>query len=347
MIKEPYHTKILHDYPAFEWVDIELEDGGGFQDTMGMIQEDRVALFIVDQPYVGSVTGSHITHYWNLSDIKAGQGVSEWFLWKFVLPSEGYPPIEVPYSPTWNDTSYADRVWMSPITSRPRTMWQVRQLELPRRSSTTDVLIRQYVYGPMPKGFWCFNANQKYYPTTVYTGHVCSLIRGRRVSTSGTVYSRELYRIASSSGAVRQEQGYVASSYWSSSWRTHTFGGYTQNGARVSKVFGTEEGDYLIFEVGVRQAATTTGVTIEIEFGDFADDFLQYRTDPEPRSLNPFLTIWSAPDVYHTGEGQGDFWLPRRRPCRFVSIGESVDWPEPSSQGNTGSLNEVAFGESV
>jgi hypothetical protein len=116
--------------------------------------------------------------------------------------------------------------------------------------------------------------------------------------------------------------------------------------------FGTEEGDYLVYEIGCFQPPRGGSVVVEVEFGDFSDEFCTY-TYPSyvpvqtSYSVNPFLTIWSfmRPDL--TGEGQGDFWLPRRRPCRFVSIGEPVDWPEPSSQGNTGSLNEVAFGEYV
>jgi hypothetical protein len=345
MIKEPYYTKILHDYPAFEWVDVELEDGSGFQDTMDMIQEAKIALFIVDQPYYGPVTGNYIMRHWSVNDIKANQGVREWYLWKFVLPSEGYPPIEIPYSTRWHDTSYADRVWMYPITSRPRTMWQIRRLELPSRDSITNVLIRQYVYGPMPKGFWCFDASQKYWPILgPCTGFVRNLARGRIVSTLGAVYSYGTYRIVSPDGIVRQEQGYVTPWGWPHRWGVIHFS-LTGGATMVSKSFGTEEGDYLVFEIGVQQ--TKSPVIIEIEFGDFADDFLQYHTDPEPRSLNPFLTVWSAPDLYHTGEGQCDFWLPRRRPCRFVSIDEPVDWPEPSSQGNAAGLNEVAFGESV
>jgi hypothetical protein len=127
---------------------------------------------------------------------------------------------------------------------------------------------------------------------------------------------------------------------WGFSWAAHLFAGID-----VWPTFGTEDGDYLVYEVGIQHWGG--GAIVEIEFGDFADDFLQYPPHLEPRSLNPFLTVWSAPDLYHTGEGQGDFWLPRRRPCRFVSIGDPVDWPEPSSQGNTAGLNEVAFGESV
>jgi hypothetical protein len=352
MIKQPYYTKILHDYPANQWADIELEDGSGFQATMDLIQEPIVAMMVGKAPNsYRQVSGNYIPNFYPYEPIKAGQWAHEFGLWKFVLPSEGSPAVQLPFSSFWHETQHADRVWMAPITNRPRTMWHVRQFDLPNRSVGTYVLFRQYVYGPLPKGFLCFpwEVGDQY-----ESGYSTSMIRAKVSSSTAIVGPRTLLRVLSPSGEERkaQSENFATARFWSTSWRNYWLRGGSNGMDPLFGPFGTEEGDYLVYEIGCYQPPRGGSVVVEVEFGDFADEFCTY-TYPTytpvqmSYSVNPFLTVWSLMRPNLIGEGQGDFWLPRRRPCRFVSIDEPVDWPETSSQGNTAGLNEVAFGESV
>jgi hypothetical protein len=354
MIKDPYFTvvtgvEVIREYPSgVKELLVEFEDASGFHETLEMIQDSKIALSIGRQSFFGGVTENYVRLYtprpW---EIKAGVIAREWPVWKFVLPSEGDPPpIEFPYHSRWRNTEYADRLCMYPVTNRPRTMWQVKEITVPSEGATS-YLFRQYVYGPLPRGFCSF-----IHPGTYYLGgRGRCLMRVREDSDhrywkDTRAYS--LLRVISPEGEQRGYSfGYHDPFVWGPFWARRAFLDYG------FYPFGTQEGDYLVFEVGAVHIGYTA--TIMIEFGDFADDYLYGFPEPperpyqelQPYPLNPFLIIWSVPDIYHSGEGQCDFWLPRRRPCRFVSIGDPVDWPEPSSQGNTAGLNEVAFGESV
>jgi hypothetical protein len=358
MIKQPYYTKILHDYPAKQLVDIEIEDSSGFQATMDLIQEPIVPVMVGKAPSAyAQGYGNYIRDVYTYVPIKAGQWVHELGLWKFVLPSEGSPDVELPFGSLWHETHYADRVKMALITDRPRTIWRVRQFDLPNRTTETHVLFRQYVYGPLPKGFLCF----PWRPADEYweyaTGYSTSMIRARISPGNAWVGPRSLLRVVSPSGEERRAlpNYFAVGAFSSTRWRTYWIKGSSIAGMDPLGVFNTEEGDYLVYEIGCSQSPRGRSVVVEVEFGDFSDEFCTYTyTYPSyyppvqtPYSVNPFLTVWTIMRPNLIGEGQGDFSLPRRRPCRFVSIGEPVEWPEPSSQGNTAGLNEVSFGEYV